>query len=70
MLLDTTVLVQLAQRETLRETMNRYRERAVLFSDALQRQAAMVQADSDYQSALAAFWKAKADFDRALGREY
>jgi outer membrane protein TolC len=69
-LLDTTVLVQQAQRETLRETMNRYRERAVLLSGALQQQGTMVQADSDYQNALAAFWKAKADFDRALGREY
>jgi outer membrane protein TolC len=70
LLLATTALVQQAQRETLRETMNRYREKAVLLSDALQQQGAMVQADSDYQNALAAFWKAKADFDRALGREY
>jgi outer membrane protein len=70
MLLDTTALAQQAQRETLRETMNRYREKAVLRSDALQQEGAMVQADSDYQNALAAFWKAKADFDRALGREY
>jgi len=70
MLLDTTVLVQQAQRESLRETMNRFREKAALLSDALQQQGAMVQADSDCQNALAAFWKAKADFDRALGREY
>jgi outer membrane protein len=70
MLLDTTVLTQEEQREKLRETMNQYRERAVLFSSALQQEAATIQADSEYQSALAAFWKAKADFDRALGREY
>jgi outer membrane protein TolC len=70
MLLDTTALVQHAQRESLRETMNRYTEKAVLFSDTLQQQGATVQADSDYQNALAAFWKARADFDRALGREY
>ena len=70
MLLDTTSLAKQAQREALRETMNRYREKAALLSDALQQQGAMVQADSDYQSALAAFWKTKADFDRALGREY
>ena len=70
MLLDTTALTQQEQREKLRETMNRYAEKAVLFSDALQQQGAMVQADSEYQSALASFWKAKADFDRALGREY
>ena len=70
MMLDTSTLAQQAQREALRETMNRYREKATLLSDALQQQGAMVQADSDYQNALAAFWKAKADFDRALGREY
>ena len=70
MLLDTTALTQQEQREKLRETMNRYVEKAALLSDALQQQGTMVQADSEYQSALAAFWKAKADFDRALGREY
>jgi outer membrane protein TolC len=70
MLLDTMALTQQEQREKLRETMNRYAEKAVLLSDALQQQGAVVQADSEYQTALASFWKAKADFDRALGREY
>jgi outer membrane protein TolC len=70
MLLDTTALTQQEQREKLRETMNLYTEKAVLLSDALQQQGAMVQADSEYRRALAAFWKAKAEFDRALGREY
>jgi outer membrane protein len=70
MLLDTTALTQQEQREKLRETMNRYVEKAVLLSDALEQEGAMVQADSEYQSALAAFWKARAEFDRALGREY
>jgi outer membrane protein TolC len=70
MLLDTTALTQQEQREKLRETMNRYAEKAVLLSGALQQQATTIQADSDYEGALASFWKAKADFDRALGREY
>ena len=70
MLLDTTALTQQEQREKLRETTNRYPEKAALLSDVLQQQGAMVQADSEYQSAVAAFWKAKANFDRALGREY
>jgi hypothetical protein len=68
-LLDTTALAQEAQREKMRETTNQYREKAVLLSGVLQQEGAVVQANSDYQSALAAFWKAKADFDRALGRE-
>jgi outer membrane protein TolC len=69
MLLDTAALAQEAQREKLRETGNRYREKAVLLAEFLQQEGAMVQADSDYQNALSAFWKAKAEFDRALGRE-
>jgi outer membrane protein TolC len=68
-LLDTSALAQEAQREKLRELTNQYREKAVLLSDVLQQEGAMVQADSEYQSALAAFWKTKAGFDRALGRE-
>ena len=68
-LLDTAALAQEAQREKLGETINRYREKAVLLSDVLQEEGAMVQADSDYRDALAAFWKAKANFDRTLGGE-
>jgi outer membrane protein TolC len=69
MLLDTSALAQEAQHEKLRETTNQYREKAVLLSDVLQQEGAVVQADSEYQSAVAAFWKAKANFDHALGRE-
>ncbi len=69
MLLDTRALAQEAQREKVRVVMNSYREKAALLSDLLQQESAVVQADSAYQSALAAFWRAKASFDRALGRE-
>lgn len=69
MLLDTSALAQEAEREKLRVTADRYREKAVLLSDVLQQQGAVVQADSGFQTALAGFWKAKASFDRALGRE-
>ena len=49
--------------------MNRYGEKAALLSDALHQQGAAIQADSEYQSALAGFWEAKADFDRAFERD-
>jgi len=68
-LLDTSALAQEAEREKLRVTTNRYGQKTALLSDVLQQEGAAVQADSDYQNALAAFWKAKASFDRALGRE-
>jgi outer membrane protein TolC len=69
MFLDTSAVAQEAQREKLREMTNQYREKAALLSDVLQQEGAAVQADSEYQSAVAAFWKAKANFERALGRE-
>ncbi len=69
MLLDTSAVAQEAQREKLRELTNQYHEKAALLADVLQQEGAVVQADSTYQSALAGFWRAKATFDRALGRE-
>jgi outer membrane protein TolC len=67
-LLDTSTLAQEAEREKMRVVTNRYGEKAALLSDSLQQEAAVAQADADYQKALAAFWSAKASFDYALGR--
>ncbi|HUA57618.1 MAG TPA: TolC family protein [Verrucomicrobiae bacterium] len=68
-LLDTTALSQEAEREKLRVVTNRYGQKSALLSDVLQQEASVTQADADYRNALAAFWKAKAGFDRALGKE-
>jgi outer membrane protein len=67
-LLDTSALTQEAEREKMRVVTNRYGQKAALLSDVLQQEAAIAQADADYQKALAAFWSAKASFDYALGR--
>jgi outer membrane protein TolC len=67
-LLDTITLTQEAEREKMRVVTNRYGQKAALLSDILQQEAAVAQADADYQKALAAFWSAKASFDYALGR--
>jgi outer membrane protein TolC len=69
-LLDTDTAVQETEREKLRVLLNRYQEKAALVADVLQQQSALAQADSAYQQAVAGFWTAKADFDRALGEEY
>jgi outer membrane protein TolC len=66
--LDTSTLTQEAERETMRVVTNRYGQKAALLSEVLQQEAAVAQADSGYQKALAAFWSAKAGFDYALGR--
>jgi outer membrane protein TolC len=68
-LLDTTALSQEAEREKLRVAMNRYGQKAELLADVLQQEAAVFAASSDYENAVAAFWRAKASFDRSLGRE-
>jgi outer membrane protein TolC len=68
-LLDTAAVSQEAEREKLRVISNRYGQKAALLSEVLQQESSVAQADSDYQNALASFWKAKADFDRALGKE-
>jgi outer membrane protein TolC len=67
-LLDTNALAQEAEREKMRVVTNRYGQKAALLSDVSQQEAAVAQADADYQKALAAFWSAKAGFDYALGR--
>jgi outer membrane protein TolC len=69
-LLESQVTVQEAEREKLRVMMNRYELKAALLSDVLAQQSSLTQADSDYQQAIANFWSARADFDRALGEEY
>jgi outer membrane protein TolC len=68
-LLDATAVSQEAEREKLRVVTNRYGQKAALLADVLQQEASVAQADSEYQKALAAFWDAKANFDRAMGRE-
>jgi outer membrane protein TolC len=68
-LMDSQAAVQEAEREKLRVILRRYEEKAALLSDVSQQQAALAQADSQFNQALGSFWTAKADFNRALGEE-
>jgi outer membrane protein TolC len=56
-----------AARERLEVQTARYGERVVLLADVLQAQAALASANDQQQTAVLAFWTARADFDRALG---
>jgi outer membrane protein len=67
--LDTQAAVQETEREKLRVMTNQYQQKSALLADLLQQQSLVAQADNQYQQALAGFWTAKADFDRALGRD-
>jgi outer membrane protein TolC len=62
-------LGQQSAQERLRVTTDRYAQRAVLFKDVLQAQNSLAQANQQVQQALAAFWTARADFQKALGEE-
>ena len=48
---------------------DQYRHSAVLLRDVLQQQAAVANADHEYEQSLLAFWNAKAIFEKALGEE-
>jgi outer membrane protein TolC len=58
-----------AEAEKLRNDMNAYSRQATLLSSLLQQQSSVASAEDQYRQGLVAFWKARADFERALGEE-
>ena len=62
-------LGQDAAREQARVRVTQYEVQAALLSDVLQTEANLADTTSQYQQALATFWSARADFERALGEE-
>lgn len=68
-LLRINELNQETDREKLRVTSNRYSQKAALLDDVLQAQAGLAQSNNQYRQALATFWTAKADFERAVGED-
>jgi len=62
-------LAENSAKENLRVSTGRYKFQAVMLSDVLQSQASLAEATHEYQSALLAFWTAKAEFEKALGKD-
>jgi outer membrane protein len=62
-------LKQETARENMRISTNKYKVQAALLSDVLQTQAAMADADYQYQQALLAYWTARADYEKAIGAD-
>jgi outer membrane protein TolC len=58
-----------AENEKLRNEMDAYSNQTILLSDLLQQQSSVANAEDQYRQGLVAFWKARADFERALGEE-
>jgi outer membrane protein len=62
-------LGQDAGREQARIRVAQYQTHGALFADVLQAESTLADLDNQLQQALAAFWTARADFERALGEE-
>jgi outer membrane protein TolC len=58
-----------AEAEKLRNEMDAYSHQTILLSDLLQQQSTVASAEDQYRQGLLAFWRARADFERALGEE-
>jgi outer membrane protein len=62
-------LKQETARENMRVSTNKYKLESALFSDVLQTQATLADADYQYQQALMAFWTARAEYEKAIGAD-
>lgn len=58
-----------AASEKLREVNNQFGQSAVLLRDVLKQEAAVANADHDYEASLLSFWNAKAAFEKAIGED-
>ena len=68
-LLEVAQAARDAANEKMREVNDQFKHSAVLMRDVLQQQAAVANADHDYEQSLLSFWNAKAAFEKALGEE-
>ena len=68
-LLNVARMAQTTAREKLRVKTNQFQVQAALLPDVLQGRRELADANDRYQQALMDFWKAKADYDLAVGEE-
>jgi outer membrane protein len=68
-LLEVAEAARAAANEKLREVNDKFRKSAVLLRDVLEQQAAVANANHEYEESLLAFWSAKANFEKALGED-
>jgi outer membrane protein TolC len=67
MLLDAETDARQAAQAKLREVTDQFTQQAALLPDLLQQQSLVSQADAQYKQALAGFWTARAEFEKAIG---
>jgi outer membrane protein TolC len=64
-----TKLAQQAEQQKLQVMMVEYQQKAALLENLLTEQSNMAQANAQYSQAVAAFWTARSDFEKALGED-
>lgn len=69
MAVDVASAQQDAANMKLREVTDKYGQKTALLRDVLQQQASVSKANSDYNEAIATYWTAKANFDKAIGED-
>jgi outer membrane protein len=69
MAVDVAGAQQDATRMKLQEVTDKYGQKTALLRDVLEQQAKVEKANSDYNEAIASFWTAKANFDKAIGED-
>ena len=69
MAVDVAGAARQASQQKLQEVSYKYGQKSALLRDVLQQQAAVEKSNSDYNQSIAAFWTAKANFEKALGGE-
>jgi outer membrane protein len=67
MLLDAQTEQRGAEQAKLHEVTDRYNQKAALLADLMHQQAAVSEAEAQYQQALAGFWTARANFEKTIG---
>lgn len=67
--LKAAELGQDAERQKLQVVLQQYKQSAALLSALQTEQANMAQAAAQYQQALAGFWSARSEFEKALGED-
>jgi outer membrane protein TolC len=69
LLVGAAALSKDASTESLRNVTNQFQQHEALLSEVLQQAAEDQKQSQNYTQALGAYWTARADFDRALGRD-
>jgi outer membrane protein TolC len=69
LLVDAAALSKDASAESLRNVSNQFQQHEALLSDVLKQAADDQNQSENYTQALGSYWTARADFDRALGRD-